>query len=55
MMRLKGRGLVDARTGKRGDLMARLIVTLPDEHDPKLDAFAEELRRERPYTPRRRL
>ncbi|MGE5565019.1 MAG: DnaJ C-terminal domain-containing protein [Parcubacteria group bacterium] len=55
LLRLKGRGLVDPRTGKRGDLMARLIVTLPDEADPKLDAFAEELRRERPYTPRRRL
>jgi len=55
MMRLKGRGFVDARTGKRGDLVARLIVTLPDETDPKLEALAEELRRERPYTPRRRL
>jgi hypothetical protein len=35
--------------------MARLIVTLPDQPDPKLETFAEELRRERPYTPRRRL
>ena len=55
ILRLKARGLVDPRTGKRGDLMARLVVTLPDETDPKLEAFAEELRRERPYTPRRRL
>lgn len=55
MLRLKGRGLVDPKTGKRGDLMARLVVTLPEETDPKLEAFAEELRRDRPYTPRRRL
>jgi DnaJ-class molecular chaperone len=55
ILRLKGRGLVDPRTGKRGDLMARLIVSLPDETDPKLEAFAEELRRDHPYTPRRRL
>jgi DnaJ-class molecular chaperone len=55
VLRLKGRGLVDPRTGKRGDLMARLIVTLPDETDPELEAFAETMRRERPYTPRRRL
>jgi len=55
ILRLKGRGLVDPRTGKRGDLMARLIVALPDETDPKLEAFAEELRRDRPYAPRRRL
>lgn len=55
VLRLKGKGVVDPRTGKRGDLLARLIVTLPDETDPKLEAFAEEIRRERPYAPRRRL
>jgi len=55
VLRLKGRGLADPRSGKRGDLMARLVVTLPEETDPKLEAFAEEVRRERPYTPRRRL
>lgn len=54
VLRLKGRGGVDARTGKRGDLMARLIVTLPEGTDPKLEAFAETWRKERPYSPRRR-
>jgi len=54
VLRLKGRGGTDPRTGRRGDLHARLVVTLPDEPDAKLEAFAEEWRRDRPYSPRRR-
>jgi len=52
-LRLKGRGLPDTK-GRRGDLMARLIVTLPDKADPELETFAEAWRANRPYTPRRR-
>ncbi len=52
-LRLKGRGLYDAR-GKRGDLFARLVVTLPESVDGELEGFAERWRAERPYTPRRR-
>ena len=52
-LRLKGRGLVDAQ-GKRGDLFARIVVTLPDAVDPDLDAFAERYRKDHPYAPRRR-
>ena len=52
-LRLKGRGLYDAR-GKRGDLFARLVVTLPDAVDAELEAFAERWRAERPYSPKRR-
>ncbi len=52
-LRLKGRGFIDAR-GKRGDLMARLVVTLPDHPDAELEKFAERWRKERPYQPRRR-
>ena len=52
-LRLKGRGLYDAQ-GRRGDLLARLAVTLPDKPDPELEAFAEAWRKERPYTPRRK-
>ena len=55
VLRLKGRGLTDPKTGKRGDLLARLVVTLPEGIDPKLEALAEEMRRERPYSPRRRV
>jgi DnaJ-class molecular chaperone len=53
-LRLKGRGLGDPATGKRGDLLARLMVTLPDTVDPDLEAFAEAWRAQRPYTPRRK-
>lgn len=52
-LRLKGRGLSDAK-GHRGDLFARLVVVLPEGSDPALDAFAEEARAKRPYTPKRR-
>ncbi|WP_282009564.1 J domain-containing protein [Brevundimonas aveniformis] len=51
VMRLKGRGAFDARTGKRGDLLARLIVTLPKTPGAELEAFAETWREKRPYTP----
>lgn len=54
VLRLKGRGATDLRTGRRGDLFAKLVVTLPDRPDPRLESFAEEWRRERPYVPRRR-
>jgi DnaJ-class molecular chaperone len=52
-LRLKGRGMTGPRGG-RGDLMARLVVTLPDHPDEELKAFAEKWRAERPYAPRRR-
>jgi DnaJ-class molecular chaperone len=52
-LRLKAKGLVDAR-GNRGDLFARLVVVLPDKPDPELEAFADQMRQKRPYTPRRR-
>ncbi len=52
-LRLKGRGLSDAK-GKRGDLVARIVLMLPETIDPELEAFAEKWRAERPYTPRRR-
>jgi DnaJ-class molecular chaperone len=52
-LRLKGRGMVDAK-GQRGDLFARLVIALPEGADPELEAFSENLRAKRPYTPRRR-
>ena len=55
ILRLKGRGLGDAATGKRGDLLARLMVTLPDTVDPQLEQIAETWRAERPYTARRKI
>lgn len=52
VLRLKGRGAW--RGGQRGDLFARLVVTLPETPDAELEAFAEQWRRKRPYTPRPR-
>jgi DnaJ-class molecular chaperone len=53
ILRLKGRGLSEAN-GRRGDLLARLVVTLPETMDDELLAFAEAWRRDRPYMPKRR-
>jgi DnaJ-class molecular chaperone len=54
VLRLKGRGAVDPAKGRRGDLFARLVVTLPETVDAELERFAERWRKDRPYTPRRR-
>jgi DnaJ-class molecular chaperone len=53
LLRLKGRGLSDIR-GNRGDLLAKLVVTLPDKPDAELERFAEIWRKERPYQPAKR-
>ena len=53
MLRLKGRGLAQPG-GQRGDLMARVMVMLPDPPDPELTKFAETWRRDRPYSPAKR-
>ena len=53
VLRLKGRGAVDGATGRRGDLFAKLLVALP-ESDDALVTFAETLKRDAPYTPRKR-
>lgn len=51
VLRLKGRGGFDARTGQRGDLYARLVVALPEQPDGELEAFCETWRAKRPYSP----
>jgi DnaJ-class molecular chaperone len=53
-LRLKGRGLGDGGSAKRGDLLARLMITLPSRPDTELEAFAETWRKERPYSPSRK-
>ena len=40
-LRLKGRGLLDRKSGQRGDQYAKLKVVLPDKPDDKLKAFLE--------------
>lgn len=49
VLRLKGRGAT--LDGKRGDLLAKLVVTLPEGDDELLERFAEDWRKNRPYTP----
>ena len=51
ILRLKARGAYAA--GKRGDLLAKLVVTLPETPDDDLIRFATEWRDKRPYTPGR--
>lgn len=52
-LRLKGKGLSDGR-GKRGDLLARIVLMLPEKNDPELEAFAERWRKDRPYAPKKK-
>lgn len=52
-LRLKGRGLADGK-GHRGDLYARLVVTLPETIDEDLEKFAQAWRDQKPYAPKRR-
>jgi len=52
-LRLKGKGLSDVH-GKRGDLLARLVVTLPETIDSDLEKFAEAWRAQKPYVAKRR-
>lgn len=51
VLRLKGRGAYAG--GKRGDLLAKLVVTLPETPDDDLVKFATEWRERRPYKPGR--
>ena len=53
-LRMKGRGAFDVATGRRGNLIAHVVLVLPDPSDAELDRFAEAWRKERPYAPPRR-
>jgi DnaJ-class molecular chaperone len=53
VLRLKGKGLPGSGGEAPGDLYARLIITLPDSADSKLDQFAASW--EQAYDPRSRL
>lgn len=49
VLRLKGKGAF--ANGRRGDLLAKLVVTLPEYQDHNLVKFAEKWRADRPYSP----
>ena len=51
-LRLKGRGLLDIKSGQRGDQYVKLKVVLPDKPDDKLKAFLESWKAGRTHDPR---
>jgi DnaJ-class molecular chaperone len=52
VLRLRGRGIVDQRSGQRGDQYVRLQVVLPETPDPELEAFARRWAETHAYDPR---
>ena len=54
-LRLKGRGLLDRKSGQRGDQYVKLKVVLPDKPDDKLKAFLETWEAGRTHDPRREM
>lgn len=53
-LRVRGKGIPDTNSGKRGDLFAVVRVMLPDEIDPELKEAIHAWSRRHPYTPRGR-
>ena len=51
-LRLKGRGIVDPKSGQRGDQYVRLKVMLPKTVDPELEDFVRRWSAAQPYNPR---
>jgi DnaJ-class molecular chaperone len=52
VLRLRGRGIVDQRSGQRGDQYVRLQVVLPKASDPELEAFVRRWAEDHAYDPR---
>lgn len=52
-LRLKGRGLLDRKTGQRGDQYVKLKLVLPDPPDSALKEFAEKWAEGRNQDPRK--
>ena len=51
-LRLKGRGLLDRKSGQRGDQYVKLKVVMPEVPDEALKAFLEKWEAGRAYDPR---
>jgi DnaJ-class molecular chaperone len=51
-LRLRGRGVVDQKSGQRGDQYVRLQVTLPKTADAELEEAVRRWARDHPYDPR---
>jgi DnaJ-class molecular chaperone len=51
-LRLRGKGIVDQRTGQRGDQYVHLKIVLPKASDAALDELLQRWRDEHPFDPR---
>jgi DnaJ-class molecular chaperone len=51
-LRLRGKGIVDQKSGQRGDQYVRLQVVLPKTPDPELEAFVRRWAKDRADDPR---
>jgi len=51
-LRLRAKGIVDAKTGQRGDQYVRLKVVLPKTADPELEEFVRRWSQTHAYDPR---
>jgi DnaJ-class molecular chaperone len=52
-LRLKGRGLLDRKSGQRGDQYVKLKVVMPDQPDAALKEVLEKWEAGRSYDPRK--
>ena len=55
VLRLKGRGIMAPKGGRRGDQYVKLRITLPDRIDDELAAFLRSWEPPADYDPRRKL
>jgi DnaJ-class molecular chaperone len=51
-LRLRGKGILDSRSGQRGDQYVRLKVVLPKTPDAELEKLVEQWAKGHPYDPR---
>jgi DnaJ-class molecular chaperone len=54
-LRLRGKGIVDPTTGRRGDQYVDLEVRLPETADAELEELVRKWSEAHPYDPRTRM
>jgi DnaJ-class molecular chaperone len=53
-LRLKGKGILDRKGGKKGDQYVKLKLALPDKPDKELKDFVKGWAKDHDYNPRRK-